>query len=554
MLEAQLQTLQQTAHALRELEDDAVLFARLNALPRAEVQALLAEYQRVEQQFSPVNLLRYEVLNQLEEGRPPLTPADVELIRREIEERNVAFFEKYGSRLTEGLARYAKREPFRAWRRGGGLAYFKLFHPFFYRKETARRVLAALREAGEHLRESLALPAHRLHVVDFTGSHRYGATDCWVALFPSDKPNHRLAHQLFCRISPAGIHAGLLSGWAIERDRQQVVELFADFDAAFEFLKTLAERYQTANESLERPVAVAEASAPYETAGAPGPAEPVLQPEETVADALAALRYKRNLILQGPPGVGKTFLAQHLAETLLGGRDERRMRTVQFHQSYAYEDFVQGYRPDGRGGFRLKNGPFYEFCLLAQRHPKQAFVFLIDEINRGNLSKVFGELLLLLEADKRSATFAVPLTYSDAPFFVPPNVYVIGTMNTADRSLALVDYALRRRFAFIGVQPEFGEKFTRLLQTRGASKAFLNRLTNAFLALNETIRHDPSLGSAFCIGHSYFVHPETADLAVWYRRVIALEIAPLLREYWFDDPDKAEAETDKLTAVVAEMS
>jgi len=550
MLEAQLQTLQETARALRELEDATVLFSRLNALPRAEVQALLAEYQRVEHQFSPVNLLRYEVLNQLEESRPPLTPADVELIRHEIEERNVAFFEKYGSRLTEGLARYAKREPFQAWRRGSGLAYFKLFHPFFYRKAAAGRLLSALREVGEQMRENLALPTHCLHIVDFVGSQNYGASDCWLVLFPPDKPNHRLAHQLFCRVSAAGIHAGLLSGWAIERERLEIVEFFTGFAPAFDFLKTLTERYLVANESLAMPVAVAEPPAPYETTRTSGSPEPVLQSEETVADALAALRYKRNLILQGPPGVGKTFLAQHLAETLLGGRDDRRMRTVQFHQSYAYEDFVQGYRPDGRGGFRLKNGPFHDFCQLAQRHPQQAFVFLIDEINRGNLSKIFGELLLLLEADKRSVAFAVPLTYSETPFFIPPNVYVIGTMNTADRSLALVDYALRRRFAFVGVQPAFGENFIRLLRARGLPEALLNGLITAFQALNETIRHDPSLGAVFCVGHSYFMHPEAANLAAWYRRIIALEIAPLLREYWFDDPDKAEEETGKLLAVV----
>ncbi len=547
MLDAQLQLLQETARSLRELEDDATLFARLNALPRPAVQALLAEYQRVERQFSPVNLLRYEVLNQLEEGRPPLTHADVELIRQEIEERNVAFFEKYGSRLVEGLAGYPKREPFRAWRKGGKLAYFKLFHSFFYRKETAQRVLSALLEAGETLQEYLSLPDQRLHVVDFSGSHHFGATDCWLALFPPDKPNHRLAHQLFCRVSAAGIHAGLLSGWAVAENRLEIVQRFEAVEPAFDYLKTLLESYQTANQVLLLPVA-AEPKPAY--SASPPPSETLLQSEETFADALAALHYKRNLVLQGPPGVGKTFLAQRLAEMLLGGRDARRLRTVQFHPSYAYEDFVQGYRPDGRGGFVLKNGVFYDFCLLARRHPQQSFVFLIDEINRGNLSKVFGELLLLLEADKRSTANAIPLTYSETPFFVPPNLYVIGTMNTADRSLALVDYALRRRFAFVEIVPEFGKTFVALLQAHGVSGAFLDRFTQTITALNETIQRDPSLSAAFCIGHSYFLQPNLQNFEAWYRRVIALELAPLLREYWFDDPDKAQQETEKLLAVV----
>jgi 5-methylcytosine-specific restriction protein B len=549
MLDEPLRLLQETARLLRDLEDNATLFARLNALPRADVQTLLAEYQRVERQFSPVNLLRYEVLNQLEEGRPPLTPADVELIRHEIEERNVAFFEKYGARLTEGLADYPKREPFRTWRKGSALAYFKLFHPFFYRKETAHRVLAALRDVGERLREALALPDHRLHVVDFAGSQNYGAADCWLAVFPPDKPNHRLAHQLFCRISAVGVHAGLLSGWAIAHDRQQIVELFGNFGGAFAFLNTLVNPYLTVNQALQ-PTAVAEPTPPYAAASPLLSSEPVLQPAETFTDALAALRYKKNLILQGPPGVGKTFVAQRLAETLLGGRDERRLRAVQFHQSYAYEDFVQGYRPDGRGGFVLRNGVFYDFCLLARRHPQQAFVFLIDEINRGNLSKIFGELLLLLEADKRSPGNAIPLTYSETPFFVPPNLYVIGTMNTADRSLALVDYALRRRFAFVDVRPVFGEFFSRLLGQRGAPEAFVTWLTSAIAALNDTIRHDPSLSEGFRIGHSYFLNPDVQHLEAWYQRVINLEIAPLLREYWFDDPHKAQQEIEKLLNVI----
>jgi len=552
MPEAALHQLQDVARALHALEDEATLFARLNALSSATVQELLRRYQRVERRFSPVNLLRYEVLNQLEEGRPPLSPADVELIRQEIEERNVAFFEKYGARLTEGLATYSKNDPFRIWQKGGRLAYFKLFHSFFYRKKEAVLVWQALREIGEEIQQAFHLTDQRLHLVDFSGSHHFGASDCWLALFPPDKAGHTAAHQLFCRFNQSEIIAGLWSGSAIVQDRLELVGHFTSLDPAIAYLNTLVEPYREANQR-PTPDTLAEPGPPAyrATPSTAPPQEELLQPDELVSEALAALHHKRNLILQGPPGVGKTFMAQRLAETLLGGRDAARLRTVQFHQSYAYDDFVQGYRPDGRGGFRLRNGPFYEFCLLAQRHPRQAFVFIIDEINRGNLSKIFGELLLLLEADKRTPAQAIPLTYSETPFFIPPNVYLIGTMNTADRSLALVDYALRRRFAFVEVQPEFGEKLVRLLKQRGLDESFSLRLARGIEALNETIRQDPTLSPAFQIGHSYFLQPDLAALTAWFQRVIKLEIGPLLREYWFDDPSKAAEEVARLLKLSA---
>ncbi|MCY4487608.1 MAG: AAA family ATPase [Deltaproteobacteria bacterium] len=175
---------------------------------------------------------------------------------------------------------------------------------------------------------------------------------------------------------------------------------------------------------------------------------------------LDSLALRKNLILQGPPGVGKTFIAKRIAWCLIGYKDSRPIEMVQFHQSYAYEDFVQGWRPTETGGFTLRNGVFFEFCKRAEQEPETPFVFIIDEINRGNLSRIFGELLMLIEADKRGPDHAISLTYSTVGerFSVPDNVHILGLMNTADRSLAIVDYALRRRFAFETLEPAYGTR------------------------------------------------------------------------------------------------
>jgi 5-methylcytosine-specific restriction protein B len=209
---------------------------------------------------------------------------------------------------------------------------------------------------------------------------------------------------------------------------------------------------------------------------------------------------------------------------------------VQFHQSYAYEDFIMGYRPDG-DGFKINYGPFYEFCKLAEEDHDQDYFFIIDEINRGNLSKIFGELMMLIESDKRGQELV--LTYSKTPFFVPENVYIIGMMNTADRSLAMIDYALRRRFCFYDLHPAFEhDVFKNHLLAQGADEDLVKKIQVKFNNLNHEIENDLNLGAGFKVGHSYFCKYDSSDQ--WYHDVIKYEIEPLIKEYWFDDEEKAK--------------
>lgn len=253
---------------------------------------------------------------------------------------------------------------------------------------------------------------------------------------------------------------------------------------------------------------------------------------------------KKNIIVQGPPGVGKTFFCQKLAFALMGEKARDRLGLVQFHQSYSYEDFVQGYRPSGTG-FELKNGVFHRFCEAARAEPTKRFVFVIDEINRANLSKVFGEVMMLIEPDKRESTWAVELTYSDESFYIPSNVFLLGLMNTADRSLSMVDYALRRRFAFVDLEPGFSTTaFQEFLSADGVSDSMIARILDVMTRINDEVGSDTvNLGRGFCIGHSYFCSYSSSNSSEeeWFNRIIVREIGPLLREYWFDNETKANS-------------
>lgn len=272
--------------------------------------------------------------------------------------------------------------------------------------------------------------------------------------------------------------------------------------------------------------------------------EEVFIKEEQYDAIVELLERKKNIILQGAPGVGKTFAAKRLAYSILGCEDESKVEFIQFHQSYAYEDFVLGYKPT-ETGFTIEEGPFYKFCKKAEANGGKHF-FIIDEINRGNLSRIFGELLVLTEATKRNES--ATLLYTKESFKVPDNVYIIGMMNTADRSLAMIDYALRRRFSFFSMEPAFGlESFNSYLDTIATTpKAKL--LVAKIVELNNQIEKDENLGKGFKIGHSYFCVKDLTDDTL--RAIVQYEIIPLLEEYWYDMPSDVEKWSQILLSVL----
>lgn len=261
----------------------------------------------------------------------------------------------------------------------------------------------------------------------------------------------------------------------------------------------------------------------------------VYMTEERYNTLVALLKNKKNLILQGAPGVGKTFAAKRLAYSMMGEKDDSRIEFIQFHQNYSYEDFIMGYKPQNEG-FKLTNGIFYQFCMNAANHPDKDYFFIIDEINRGNMSKIFGELLMLIEKDYRG--IKATLAYSGTAFSVPKNLYIIGMMNTADRSLAMIDYALRRRFSFYEMEPGFNSEGFKAYQASLQNETF-NALIEQIIDLNREINADASLGAGFRIGHSYFCGQDECT-EEWMKSVVYYDIIPMLREYWFDDRQKVQ--------------
>jgi len=266
----------------------------------------------------------------------------------------------------------------------------------------------------------------------------------------------------------------------------------------------------------------------------------------------ALLKRKKNIILQGAPGVGKTYCAKRLAWSLMGEKNNNRVCMVQFHQSYSYEDFIMGYRPTDNGSFELEKGVFYRFCETAKNDPENDYFFIIDEINRGNLSKIFGELLMLIENDKRGSEQQINLVYGSEPFYIPENLYIIGMMNTADRSLAMIDYALRRRFSFYTMSPAFEKAdengFAEYIQK--IECPLYHSIIAKIIELNKAIKEDTSLRKGFEIGHSYFISDNIND--EWVKSTVEYEIIPLIEEYWFDNDSELSKWKEKLYLAIGE--
>lgn len=323
---------------------------------------------------------------------------------------------------------------------------------------------------------------------------------------------------------------------------------YAELKAAFELAKKSEESTKLIKDLFEEnDIAEDEQEITYPEYTVENYLDDVYMSEEDYTRLVGLLRNKKNIILQGAPGVGKTYAAKRLAYSMMGVKDVERVMMVQFHQSYSYEDFIMGFRPSPTG-FELKKGAFYNFCKKAEIDSDNEYFFIIDEINRGNLSKIFGELFMLIENDKRG--IALQLLYSDEKFAVPKNVYIIGMMNTADRSLAMLDYALRRRFGFFDIKPGFESTGFREYRMALDNEKF-NKLISCVESLNREISADESLGEGFCIGHSYFCNlkPDAIEDS-WFYGVVEYELIPLLKEYWFDEPMKVKDWSENLRSTI----
>ena len=256
--------------------------------------------------------------------------------------------------------------------------------------------------------------------------------------------------------------------------------------------------------------------------------------EDEYNELCSLILKRKNVILQGAPGVGKTYIAKRIAYSILGQKDEEKILSVQFHENYSNDEFMEGYRPDDIGIYKYKRGCFKRICNKARNDPKNKYFVIIDEINRGNVSKIFGESFSLIELDKRGKENYIELACSRERFYVPENIYIIGTMNTFDSNNSIKDFAFRRRFCFYTINPAFeNENFKKFYMQNTLLANLIEQIKNINNDLDDSIK----------IGHSYFCKPMDVDDI---KMTIKYNIKPLLMEYYRNDKEKANAIINKL--------
>ena len=683
MLNDQIAEIQAIGRRLAELESSPEkLYAAVRGLDRSTAEALQSSAEADALAARPVVLLRYEILRRVLAGER-VDDTLTERVRDAILRRDPSAFSGYSEGFSQRLETATiKPDVFRNW-----LVPFRIFYPFFYAESDRARVRILLEQICDGIKKEIDLEGHAHNAFSFDGPNNFGATNCWLAVFPMERGTHKNAHQLFVQINPEDIEYGLTSGSMVKDDSPAALHHGRDLQEAIAYFLGNRERYLKLNRELltvwkwapgpraerwddfykdgtiaisvdervgdlnhyatgaelaqrlgvETPysarnrvqsltnfrdasigdivvanrgtrevVGIGVIEGPYEyraerteyshvrkanwitstelkfdqqmfrlDAFSPtlrweqvktrllerhpelsgsvaeieagrwphiengGNGERVYDHQKALAESgldestfdqhWAVLKDKRQVVFQGPPGTGKSYLADIYGRLLVNG-DTRRLAAVQFHPSYSYEDFVEGFRPTADGGrLELREGIFKRICGQA-RNTGQPTVLLIDEINRGDLSKIFGELLYLLEYREKR----IILTYDPkSPFDIPRNLYLIGTMNTADRSLALIDYALRRRFSFISLEPQY-DIVRRMVSS---TEVDIELLVGNFERMNQEVATYPSLGPEFQVGHSYLLRH--SDLTTGrLQQVWRFDIEPLLREYYFDAPEQ----------------